>query len=117
VIVASYFLALYFTVASVYLAHIFTARIFGHYRRSQSWETIQALVALAMNLDAPPCFRKISAGIERGNNSMKRWRRFWRRFWRRNVVVRVVDDDRVQLMIGSLHEDNSVQPVADKIYT
>lgn len=97
-------LGLYETIIIVYLVMIFWYRCNGRYTRSEAWETMINLVALAKNSDASPYLVGTSAGVENWNT------------WKLKVKIREKDGESLDLAFMRGDEDTGVEPGVMKKY-
>ncbi|CAO2648648.1 Nn.00g079150.m01.CDS01 [Neocucurbitaria sp. VM-36] len=97
-------LGIYLLITIIYVMRIAQLRLKGRYTRSQSWEAIPNLIALAENSQGSTYLSGTSAGITS------------RETWRLNVKVRVMDDDRLSLAFMRREEELGEEPGIEKMY-
>ncbi|KAH7391714.1 hypothetical protein BKA66DRAFT_547692 [Pyrenochaeta sp. MPI-SDFR-AT-0127] len=97
-------LGIYLLITICYGLCICLARFFKFYTRSQSWEAIPNLIALAENSQLSNYLSGTSAGIDS------------RETWRLNVKVRVMEDEKLSLVFMKPGEDYGEQPRPDIQY-
>lgn len=98
------FLGVYLLAATVYVFTIIWLRFQGRYMRSQCWQTMQNLVALAKNSDHSMHLTGTGAGIQSPET------------WKLNVKVRVVENESLNLAFMKKSEEVGEVPGIEKKY-
>ena len=97
-------LSIYELITILYVVTIFWYRCSGRYTRSQAWEAMINLIALAKNSEASPYLVGTCAGI-------KKWDT-----WKLKVKVRAMEDDRLNLAFMRRDENLGEEPGIMKKY-
>lgn len=97
-------LGLYALITTLYVVIIFWYRCSGKYTRSQAWEAMIHLIALAKNSDPSPYLAGTSAGIGSWDT------------WKLKVKVREMEDESLDLAFMQGDEELGVEPGVMKKY-